>query len=129
MTRRNPGGTDPEGFLAQLDRRVAAVKEATREANEAIQGLREIMREAKRYKKDIEEATQKAVDERVSEAVAIGLEAFNEALGKAIDGATEKTYARFDELTALLLGETKSQRRRLGESLPEMIERTAGETP
>lgn len=126
MSRKNPGGIDPDGLLVQLDTRLAAIKQATREANEAIQGVKEVLREAKQYRAELEESTQKIVDDRVSEAVAIGLEAFKESLDKAIEGATKQTYARFDELTSLLLGETKTQRRRGEFSLTEIVEQRAG---
>jgi len=120
MTRRNPGGVDPDGLLAQLDKKLATIREATRQANEAIQGVKEVMREAKKYREDLEIATQKAVDERVAEAVAIGLETFKEALDGAIESGTERTYKRFDELTSLLMGEDRASRRQGHKSLKEM---------
>lgn len=129
MTRRNPGGLDSDGLLAQLDGKLAAIKEATREANEAIQGVKEVMREAKAYRADLETATQKAVDERISEAVAVGLASFQEALDAAIETGTERTYKRFDELTSLLLGEDKANRRRGHESLAELAMKKVGIKP
>ncbi len=125
MTRKNEGGIN----YSDLDKKIAALKTATREANEAIQGLREVMKDARQYRKELEASMQKAVDERVSDAVATGLESFQEALGKAIDGATEKTYARFDQITELLLGESKGIRRREGASLPEIIMDRVGVEP
>ena len=129
MTRRNPGGVDPDGLLAQLDKKLAAIKDATRQANEAIQGVKEVMREAKAYRADLEIATQKAVDERVAEAVAIGLETFKEALDGAMTSATEATYARFDQLIALLLGEDKATQRLGRRSYAELVLNKAGLMP
>jgi flagellar biosynthesis chaperone FliJ len=126
VTRRNPGGVDPDGLLVQLDKKLEAIKSETRKANEAIQGLREVMREAKQYREELESAAQEAVDTRVSDAVATGLESFKEALDKAIEEGTQRTYGRFDELTNLLLGDTKSQKRRGEFSLTEIVEHRAG---
>lgn len=129
MTRKNPGGIDPNGLLAQLDTKLTAIKTATREANEAIQGVREVMREAKQYRKELEAAAQEAIDTRIAEAVATGLETFHEALTAAIDGGTERTYRRFDELTELLLGEDKKNRRQGHSSLAELTHIKAGIKP
>lgn len=121
MARQNPGGINPESLLAQLDNKLATIKEATREANESIQGVREVMRDAKKYREELETFTQKIVDERVAEAVAIGLESFKESLDAALEGATKATYGRFDQLSELLLGEDKASRRKGIQTLPEVI--------
>lgn len=117
MARKNEGGINPDA----IDAKVAALKAVTREANEAVQAVREVMREAKKYREELESSTQKVVDDRVAEAVAIGMESFKEALDKAIEGATERTYGRFDELAALLLGEDRKSVRKGQMTMPEMV--------
>lgn len=129
MARKNPGGHDPEGVVTQIDAKIAQLKEATREANEATKGVHEAIREGKAILKGIEEAAQIAIDTRVAEAVAIGLESFKEALDGAIESGTERTYKRFDELAELLLGEDKGTRRKGLASLPEIIEAKTGRKP
>jgi uncharacterized phage infection (PIP) family protein YhgE len=129
MARKNPAGIDPDSFLAQLDKKLAAIKEATREANESIQGIKEVIREAKQYRKELNEATQEAIDTKVADAVAAGLETFKDALDAAIDGASERTYRRFDQLTELLLGEDQKNRRQGNRSIAELTMIRAGVAP
>lgn len=122
MARRNPGGvTDLDKKLELYDQKVLQLRTATREANEAIQGVREVMREASRYRQEIEDFIQRSVDGRVSDAVAIGLESFKEALDGALESATERTYGRFDQIAELLLGEDRASQRKGLETIPELV--------
>jgi LPS O-antigen subunit length determinant protein (WzzB/FepE family) len=100
---------------------VAELREATRQAHEALKDLRLAVKEAVKLKDSIEQAAQVAMDERIAPAVEKGLEEFRESLKKAIDTGTEAVFHRFDTVADTLLGEDRATRRQGKPSIPEMF--------
>lgn len=101
---------------------IAALKAATREAHEAIKGLREAQRDMKALLAEIEAAARKSVEERIDEAIVAGLAEYDAKLIEAIEKGTQATYDRFDLLATICLGE---ERMKDAETppLPELMRR------
>jgi hypothetical protein len=107
------------------DDEIAALRQATREAHEALADLRREMKAAEQLRADLATTAEVSVTEQVVPFVQKGLEEFGVELKKAIDIGTEAVYARFDELGDLLLGEDKVSRRKGLRSLPQLAEEKA----
>ncbi len=101
------------------------MKALIREAHEVMKDLRQTMRDAGRIRADVALLAKTAAEDVVDPVIASTLETYQATIAAAIESATEAVYARFDTIADLLLGETKSQRRRHGESLPETAARIA----
>lgn len=65
------------------------------------------------------------VDARIEERVKVGLEAFSEVTRKTIDAATERVFARFDQLADTLTGTDKAQRRQGKRPLEDLFRERA----
>lgn len=101
---------------------VEELREVVREAHGAIKDLTRLIKEAREVIEDIETTAAREVGARISRAIEIGLESYKDTIITATESASEAVYARFDGLAAMLLGETKGQRRKHGASLAELIE-------
>jgi len=111
--------------MADLQQEIADLRDATREAHEAIKDLRQIMREAREIRADVVLLATTSAEEVVDPVIVAALERYQATIATAIESATTAVYARFDIIADLLLGETKKQRRRYGESLPETAAKIA----
>lgn len=101
---------------------VAALREATREAHEALKDLRLATRVARDVIAEVKAVAGEQVDERIREALAKGLEELSTSVKAACDESTDRVFARFDTITATLLGEDKRTRRQGKPSIAEMID-------
>lgn len=102
---------------------VLALKEATREAHEAIKDLRQVIKEARQVDAHLAEKAYAALETGVAEIVAAGLDEYKVTISKAIDTSTEAVFRRFDTIADLLMGEDKTTRRRGEPSLVELAEK------
>jgi hypothetical protein len=82
-------------------RELAELKQATREAHEAIKDLRTVLAEARVFQA---ESLAAQVDTKVHDQVADGLARYQGTLAKAVDDATAAVFRRFDTIVANLLG-------------------------
>lgn len=103
------------------------LRAATREAHEAMQGLRDVMRELRTLKGEVEEAAGRVFAERMEEQVAAGLEHYHSRISQAIEDTTEAVDRRFQTIADILLGEEKSQKRKGMETIAELAEKVADE--
>jgi hypothetical protein len=86
---------------------ITALKQATREAHEAIQGLREAQRDMRALLEEVRGAALESVQKRISDAVVAGLAEYDASLKEAIGKGTQATYDRFDLLATVCLGEER----------------------
>lgn len=101
---------------------IKALKEATREAHEAIQSLRDVIKEARAVKSEIEVLAIDIFDKKIHAQVRVGLEDYRNSIDTAIENATAAVYDRFNKITDILLGETKKSKAR-GDSLQQLAEK------
>lgn len=98
------------------------LREASREAHEAIQDLRVAMKDGKQLLQEIRTAAKGAVDEQVEAAIEAAVMRLKEAVEAAIEPATAEVFKRFDTITDTLMGEDRRSRRQGKPSVPEMID-------
>lgn len=103
------------------DEKVALLREATREANMALKDLKGAIREGRELQQSLQTAAKVAVDEQLAPVVETGLMEFRRDLDVAISKSTEAVFARFDEITDMLMGETDRDRRAGKISVPELV--------
>lgn len=101
----------------ELDQRIqraeaaaATLREATREAHEAMQGLRALKREVIRDFDVRVAALSGATERTIHDTVEAGLDRYKATLDKAIVSATQAVYDRFDLLATIMLGEERTER-------------------
>lgn len=94
-----------------IEEEVVDLRQATREAHEAMQGMRDLIREVKAVTAEARTVADEVFSERMSAQVEAGLASYRESINTAIENATQAVYARFDTITDLMLGESKGQRR------------------
>lgn len=94
--------------MGDTQKDIADLREATRLAHEAIQDLRTIVREAAEAKSDLEVIFNSMAKEMIIAAVERGLTDYQTALKVAIDDGTKAIFQRFDRLTNILLGASKT---------------------
>lgn len=89
---------------------ITSLREATREAHEMVQALREERRACDAAKAELVAAQEdladmvKAIwDAKMDAVVEIALTNYSETVSKAIDEATQAVYERFDLLTDVLM--------------------------
>lgn len=99
--------TDPEHILLKLQL-------ATREARECLKDFKQMQRDWAQLR----EETAGEINRLIGEEVRKGLERYQEALNQAIKLATDKVFARFDKITAMILGEDKKHQ----ETIPDLIQ-------
>lgn len=96
------------------------LRSATRAAHEAIKDMRGLIREMTVLRDEVKATSETVFTERMSEQVATGLAAYNDAIAKAIEEATEAVDRRFDTIASVLLGEDGEARRKGKPTLAEM---------
>lgn len=97
------------------------LREAVREAHEALQDLKA----ERRAVQQLLDGIPAKVDARIERQVTEGLEALGRETRKAIDAATEKVTAEFDNLADLLMGRTAPDRRQGLPPLDDLIRQAA----
>lgn len=107
----------------QLEDEVAALKAATREAHETIQGLREACKEAEGWFVKLKGIARTEVDDVLKPVVEEKVEELGVATKEAISQAVDRVNTQFDELASILLGEDKKSVRTGKPSLKQIIER------
>jgi hypothetical protein len=105
---------------------IAAIKEATRVAHEAIKDLKGLIKEAKQISEHISVQMHEEVDEKLQAEVKVGLEQLSVAFKAATEEATNKVFKRFDDLADLLLGEDWRSKKKGKPSIPDLIESRLG---
>lgn len=98
---------------------ITQLREATREAHEAAQAIKE----QRTLLKQEADAVLDRIDDWVTERVTTELSRLTEAVGKAIDSATVGVYKRFDTIAEILLGEDARSKRSGYPSLTKYAER------
>lgn len=104
---------------------IAALKEATREAHEALKDLNAAFKKADQYRTELRVAVEVAVAERIEPVIKLEVQRLKEATDEAIERATEKTFERFDYLADLMLGADRANKKQGRESLTEILEQKA----
>lgn len=104
---------------------IEQLREATRLAHEAMKDMKALIREAKTMEAALHEAVSTDVQEIIEACVAAGLASYAETIKDSTAKATEAVFERFDKIGEMLMGESKQQRRRYGESIPELAEKIA----
>lgn len=109
---------DKQDLITKAQDAEERLKAATREANGLTGDLRGMIKEARTLVKDLVETV-------IRDEVTKQLGVMTGEVQKATDQATDAVFARFDKLTATMLGETKTRRDKGDPSIPELIERFA----
>lgn len=102
---------------------IEALKEATRAAHEVLKDIKQARRAAEQAKDELLSYVAAALEYGIEDIVKYSLEEYQAVINRHTELATEAVFSRFDQLEAIMLGETRSQRRRNGESIQEMVER------
>ncbi len=105
------------------EQKLIELRFATREANEVLAELKQTLKALQKERSVIERLILNGFDELIRDQVAESLKTYQVSVDQAIKNATDAVFARFDQLSALLLGETKDRKRRGQMSIPEMIQR------
>lgn len=98
--------------MSDLERDLEAAREVTRALHEATKDARALLKEVEQHKKVLLNAVTTRFDEEVTSVVKAGLDRYQESLERHIGLATEAVYKRFDTIRDVLLGESKTARRR-----------------
>lgn len=110
------------------DAKIAALKEATREANEVLGDIKRTLREAREF---AEVEVPKMVKATVEPIVEENLASWKVALDESIEKSTQAVYARFDVIADLLLGEDRKSKKLGMPTVQQMVEKRIedGSTP
>jgi Sec-independent protein translocase protein TatA len=108
----------PEDSLQAYVAAASDLRELITEAHKAIKDLKNVMREAKEFHEEL----TGSIESKIETTVENGLAQFGKELTDAIDVGTEKVFKRFEEITAICLGEDPKSRR-IG--LPSLASRLA----
>lgn len=92
-----------------------ALRAEIREAHEALKDLGAATKEARRLIPEL-------VGERLVAEVSTQLAAFHETTREAMDASVLKVVKEFDDLAAILKGETSEDRRKGRRSIPELVQ-------
>lgn len=111
--------------MPTTDEEVARLKEATREAHEALKDLNVMIQMAKATVKELNACVEEALSDGIDKQVKQGLDEYKASLSAAIDGATEAVYKRFDLIADILTGEDKASKRAGKPSIPDLVRRRA----
>jgi hypothetical protein len=103
--------------MTDTDAEIAALKEATREAHEAIQGMKLARRDLLATMAEVREE----INSRIEKCLVAELGNLTAAVQENIDLATAKVFQRFDTLADELLGEGWRHRKKGDPSLPDML--------
>lgn len=90
---------------------VTDLKEATREAHEAIKDLRALLKDCHSARQAMESTrdellslSHEVFDQRMNEQVEDGLNTYRQTLDKALEDSTDAVFARFDRLFRVMMG-------------------------
>lgn len=111
-----------DSLMTDPDEKVAALKTATREANEALADLKACMKELRALKAELDKTeviTARKLEIHMDAAAQSEISQLTEFTKDAIEKATDAVYKRFDQLRDILLGEGPE---RDGASIPELID-------
>lgn len=100
-----------------------SLREATREAHEAIKDLRFLIQQSQGVIVDIHNAAQVGVDERITPILKSEIAKLGDATKSAMREAVEKVGEEFQRLEDILLGQDKQSKRQGKSTIPELIER------
>ena len=90
---------------------VEQLRQATREAHEAMKDMKLLMRDARCLIADIREAAYQEVNAVVAVYVREGMAAHQRAIEDAIADGTNLVYQRFAELGDILMGEDRGSKK------------------
>lgn len=107
------------------DEKIEELKAATRSANEVLSDLKRTMKQVTQLLHQIEHRIDTAFEEKIAETVKETLDKYQTSLDQAVEDGTNAVLKRFDDLAAIMLGETKDQRRQHEETIPDLIEKAA----
>jgi hypothetical protein len=105
--------------------------EESKKAELATQALREAIQEAHGLLKDLKQTKRTiemliaGVEEKLEEEVRTQVAGLEDATNKAIQKSTAAVFARFDQLAAILMGETDKDKKAGKESIPDLVEQFA----
>jgi hypothetical protein len=97
------------------------LREATREAHEAMKDMKCLMRECRALMDEMRVVAAREVNRTVHAEIQAGLAAHEKAIIEAVQDGTNAVYARFAELGDILLGEDRSSVR-AGHSIRRMVQ-------
>lgn len=107
-----------EKLLARIEAATAACEQATLGCREATREAREALADLRRERREVHQEIKNTFESVFDAAVKQQLGELGVHIRQAIDQATQKVYARFDKISAILLGVTDP-----GPSLMEYAER------
>jgi len=107
---------------------VAALRQATREAHEALKDLRAERRAVEQLVAGIEGRVQRAVTDLMKAQVAEQVATLGEATRRAMDESVAKVGREFDRLAAIYLGHGDEDRGTLDEQTRRAVSHRAGLT-
>lgn len=93
----------------KTDDPVGELRQATREAHEAMKDMRALLTMMKDVREDLLKVTAEVFEERMDAEVKRHLEEYSASMTENIDRSTQAVYDRFDRLARIMLGKgTKS---------------------
>jgi chromosome segregation ATPase len=95
---------------AQLDAKIAELKELVREANGTLNDIRKERRAVEKTIREFRDGLEEHLNVIIEQAVATGLTELSESIEKAIGNATEAVYRRFDVIADALTGNDPESR-------------------
>lgn len=95
------------------------LRQATREARECLKDFKQMQRD---YQQLIDNWADR-VNRQIADDVSKGLEAYKSALDTAMKEATDRVFARFDKLSAIIMGENQKG---IMPTIPELIQQKYG---
>lgn len=106
--------------MADIEKDLDALREATRVAHEATKDLKAAIKEARSVIAEIKAEAEIQVSERLEAAVKSGLAELDSSIEKAIEDSTDRVYARFDKIADILTGETKKDKQKGEPSMADL---------
>lgn len=108
--------------MTELERETEALRVLVREAHESIKDLRQVQRETAQALTEAREELANLQATYVTQLVQTSMAAYHDRIEAAVVEGTAAAHRRFDELSAMLLGEDGRTRRRGRPSIPELME-------
>lgn len=102
------------------------LRQATREAHEAMKDMKALMRDCRVLIAEVETVAAKQVDRRIREAIEYGLAVHMTAIQDAIGDSEKMIYERFGKIADILLGEDRNARR-AGSAIQELTQQWVAE--
>jgi hypothetical protein len=102
------------------------LRQATREAHEAMKDMKLLMRDVRVVIAELHEAAGTDVRDLLDSAVKAGMQAHKDAIGDAIEEGTKMVFRRFAELGEAMLGEDRAGKRN-GSAIKELAQKWVAE--